>query len=378
MKKFASGLGVHPLSRFNDHYLIIECALVLLLSSRAERQHLKVTFQQFISEFPEFMAEDVREQELLHTYRNMLSAALEVVPGKWNSNHLLDAVTRIVEGKDKKHVTGSGATKQTRNRIDIYHKLTGIEKKSKPVAFLNSVFQYLSDSRNSSASSSSSDERSTDNEEKAAFGDICTSVSTVMSRFKNAVSKVANDVSTNNVKTENYSLPMLPEVKVSAMEVHHESTSCRATSVFKEMKDAVTGVSFQVELARGVSITSDLPITSDVPITNDLDVFEDLDLHDNSTPADGEVGRYRSEFDQQCFAMLQEHGQSGVYLHRSTSGNSNGIVRNVSLTRHLTDEVICDTNGVYTDLLSIVTAPSYKQSFQLLSPTRDASLLRLI
>merc|ERR1711991_669050 len=342
------------------------------LSSRAERQHLKITFQQFISEFPEFMAEDVREQELLHTYRNMLSAALEVVPGKWNSNHLLDAVTRIVEGKDKRHVTGSGATKQTRNRIDIYHKLTGIEKKSKPVAFLNSVFQYLSDSRNSSASSSSSDERSTDNEGKAAFGDVCTSVSTVMSQFKNAVSKISNDVITNNVKTENYSLPMLPEVKVSATEVHHESTSCRATSVFKEMKDAVTGVSFQVELARGVSITSD------VPITNDLDVFEDLDLHDNSTPADGEVGRYRSEFDQQCFAMLQELGQSGVYLHRSTSGSSNGIVRNVSLTRHLTDEIIRDTNGVCTDLLSIVTAPTYKQSFQLLSPTRDASLLRLI
>jgi hypothetical protein len=118
MKKFASSIGVEPLSRFNDHFLIVECALVLLLSSRLERQDLKVNFQQFLSENPEFLSMDSQEQELLFTYRNMLAAALEVIPGKWNSNHLLDIVTRIVEGKDKKYVTGSGATKQTRNRID--------------------------------------------------------------------------------------------------------------------------------------------------------------------------------------------------------------------------------------------------------------------
>lgn len=433
MKKLASSLGVDPLSRFNDKFLIVEISLVLLLSSRAERQNLKISFDEFLREQPEFRTCDQVEQESLHTYRNMLAAALEVIPGKWNSNHLLDVVTRIVEGKDKKHVTGSGATRQTRNRIDVYHNLTGIEKQHKPVTFVNSVFQYLSDSANSSASSS--DEKGNEAEENAGFWpgpstqkvmkNFGTSLGIAEKKKKRRVDTNMRDENCmNNIDGENgdenlsstsvsmsgeeesagqleikkvcHSVPNLPEVKVSRTEMSSSdsSVSCKATSVFREMTDAVTGVSFTFELARGVSVTQHASGSFD--LFDNLDLFCDIDgtLNDslsmdvssgtNISNVQRQASRDRSEFDMQCLAMLQEHGQSGVQLHRGTSGTANGIIRNISLTRQISNETtLMDNFGQSTDILSLVRSQSIMpvnrdSSFHLLSPERDHSLIKLI
>ena len=74
---------------------------------------------EFLEEFPNFGTLDMREQDALLSYRNMMAVALEVscvliwvgifinvniyciqiVPAANNSGHLLDLVTRIVEVK---------------------------------------------------------------------------------------------------------------------------------------------------------------------------------------------------------------------------------------------------------------------------------------
>merc|ERR1711991_277627 len=435
MKNFASSMGVEPLSRFNDKFLIVEVALVLLLSSRAEHQKLKISFEEFIEEQPEFISETPAELELLHTYRNMLTAALKVIPGKWNSNHLLDLVTRIVEGKDKKHVTGSGATRQTRNRINVYHNLTGIKKQSKPVMFVNSVFQYLSDSANSSASSS--DEKGTEAEENAGFWPGPTQ--SVLKNFESTLDiagrekrrlknskknggddeddgnsdvKIEEDSKKNNpenissvspetdssgrleVTKACHSVPNVPDVTISTTEMksNDNSVSCKTTKVFREFTDAVTGVSFKCELARGVSVTQQS--------VGSFDLFDNLDLlgeHLSDDPSTMDVSddlvcnslqrqatRDRSEFDMHCIAMLQEHGHSGIQLHRETSGNCNGVVRNISLTRQMSNETSVKNNfGQSTDILSLLRSSSIMpvnrdSSYHLLSPTRDQSLIKLI
>jgi hypothetical protein len=361
----------------------------------------------------------------------MLAAALKVIPGKWNSNHLLDVVTRIVEGKDKKHVTGSGATRQTRNRIDVYHNLTGIEKISKPISFVNSVFQYLSDSANSSASSS--DEKGNEAEENSGFWPGPTS--NVLKSFESTLeiadrerrkskkarqdgNKGYNDNNNNNEKNNEsnsidithsepdtssdrfevtralHSLPNVPDVKVSSTEVKStdESISCKTTKVFREFTDAVTGVSFKCELARGVSMTQQSVGSFD--LFDNLDLFGDQIAHDPSAMEFGDRSDYssperqttrdRSEFDMQCIAMLQEHGQSGIQLHCETSGNSNGVVRNISLTRQLSNEFFVKDNfGQSTEILSLLRSSSIMSvnrdcSYHLLSPTRDQSLIKLI
>merc|ERR1711991_616301 len=420
MKNFASSMGVEPLSRFNDKFLIVEVALVLLLSSRAEHQKLKISFEEFIEEQPEFISETPAEQELLHTYRNMLAAALKVIPGKWNSNHLLDLVTRIVEGKDKKYVTGSGATKQTRNRIEVYHNLTGIEKQSKPVTFVNSVFQYLSDSAGNS-SASSSDEKGNEAEENAGFWPGPTQKvlknfeSTVgiaereKRRTKNdhydGIDKARNNNDNNDntmtnsttsradssldqfeVRKAHCSVPNIPDVKISTTEMKStdDSVSCKTTTVFREFTDAVTGMSFKCELARGVSVTQQSMGSFD--LFDNLDLFEDhavidpsvMDVSAGNGTTNGTLQRQatrdHSEFDMQCIAMLQEHGQSGVRLHRETSGTSNGVVRNISLTKQFSDEtMLTDNFGQTTEILSLLRSSSIMpvdrdSSYHLLSP----------
>jgi hypothetical protein len=50
----------------------------------------------------------------------------QVIPAANNSGHLLDILTRIVEGKYVKHIPGSGMTQATKNRINIYNTVGGI------------------------------------------------------------------------------------------------------------------------------------------------------------------------------------------------------------------------------------------------------------
>merc|ERR1711998_16231 len=53
-------------------------------------------------------------------YRNMMSIAILVLPPKSKKAHLLDLVTRIVEGNEVRYITGSGETAATRRRVTIY------------------------------------------------------------------------------------------------------------------------------------------------------------------------------------------------------------------------------------------------------------------
>ena len=124
----ATRIGVQPISRFNDEYLMIEACMILLFSSHPEKQHLKKTKEDFLLEFSDFATVAEAEQEALFLYRNMMAAALEVIPASNNSGHLLDIVTRIVEGKKVKHIPGSGMTKATRNRINIYNTVGGVSQ----------------------------------------------------------------------------------------------------------------------------------------------------------------------------------------------------------------------------------------------------------
>ena len=50
----------------------------------------------------------------------MMSIAILVLPPKSKKAHLLDLVTRIVEGNEVRYITGSGETAATRRRVMIY------------------------------------------------------------------------------------------------------------------------------------------------------------------------------------------------------------------------------------------------------------------
>ena len=62
------------------------------------------------------------EIELLLKYRNYMAIAVKYIHPKNNRDYLLSLITKLSEGFTVEHVPGSGATRATRSRIDIYRK----------------------------------------------------------------------------------------------------------------------------------------------------------------------------------------------------------------------------------------------------------------
>ena len=59
--------------------------------------------------------------------------------------------------------------------------------------------------------------------------------------------------------------------------------------------------------------------------------------------------------------MLHDCGVEGVQLHRSTSGNHEGVMRTISLTRHVSGEhALPDLHGNFIDVSSITRENSLR------------------
>jgi hypothetical protein len=115
------GLEVHNLHREDDRRLIFEAAFVLTLYLLPQGQAcLWSSTGTLLENYPNFRRVDEREQNILLQYRNVMAVAIMVLAPKSKKAHLLDLVTRIVEGNDIKYITGSGETAATRRRVTIY------------------------------------------------------------------------------------------------------------------------------------------------------------------------------------------------------------------------------------------------------------------
>jgi hypothetical protein len=117
------GLEVHILHREDERRLIFEAAFVMtLFLMPLSRKYLWNSVDTLLDRYPPFTKVEEVEQVTLLKYRNMMSIAILVLPPKSKKAHLLDLVTRIVEGNEVRYITGSGETAATRRRVAIYEK----------------------------------------------------------------------------------------------------------------------------------------------------------------------------------------------------------------------------------------------------------------
>ena len=115
------GLDVHLLHREDERRLIFEAAYVMtLFMMPSSRPHIISSIEELTGKYPSFVRVDEKELMTLLKYRNMMAIAILVLPPKSKKAHLLDLVTRIVEGNDVRYITGSGETASTRRRVTIY------------------------------------------------------------------------------------------------------------------------------------------------------------------------------------------------------------------------------------------------------------------
>lgn len=118
--------SILKLHRSDEKRLCFEAAFLLLYSNKEEADDAKIrTIPAFLQKYPEFKDDamiEPTEQETLMKFRNMMKLAQSFIPAKNHKEHLMDLVTRLVEGRDQKYVTGSGEKPATRRRVLIYER----------------------------------------------------------------------------------------------------------------------------------------------------------------------------------------------------------------------------------------------------------------
>jgi hypothetical protein len=122
-------VGFHDIAimkREDEQRLIFEVALLILLSLRNDFVTCPYpSVAQLIAHYPEFENQDEAELGKLMHFANFMTYAQILLPPKQRKAHLLDIVTRAVEGSSKKYVCGGGQTAATARRVLIYERVGG-------------------------------------------------------------------------------------------------------------------------------------------------------------------------------------------------------------------------------------------------------------
>ncbi len=61
-----------------------------------------------------------------------MKVAMLVITPRLNKGHLIELVTRIVEGTNMKYITGGGQTKETSRRVKIYERESAVRAIPRP------------------------------------------------------------------------------------------------------------------------------------------------------------------------------------------------------------------------------------------------------
>ena len=91
LRVIGSKLGF-DLNRKSEEFLLVEAAAITNVAMKDEGKNLMQYMDEFLAEFPEFGGLPLEERELLLHYRNMMKISMQVIPAKWNYNHLLALV----------------------------------------------------------------------------------------------------------------------------------------------------------------------------------------------------------------------------------------------------------------------------------------------
>eukprot|EP01006_Ploeotia_vitrea_P028655 TRINITY_DN61311_c0_g2_i1.p1 TRINITY_DN61311_c0_g2~~TRINITY_DN61311_c0_g2_i1.p1 ORF type:complete len:876 (+),score=-33.26 TRINITY_DN61311_c0_g2_i1:22-2649(+) len=114
-----------------DTMLFEACFIVLLHFKPDIREKLIMDFQSFLNFYPSFKTDkeiDDKEIMKLLLFHNMMTLALQVIHAKFKKQHLIELVTRLSEGNQKKYCLGGGQSVFVNRRVTIYETVGGVTK----------------------------------------------------------------------------------------------------------------------------------------------------------------------------------------------------------------------------------------------------------
>lgn len=127
------GDKVDRLKKEDEKRICLEASFIMLIISRPDSSACLIkSKEEMLAKYPEFGSSTDNELRTLISFRNVMVIAMQSITPRYNKNRLLTIVTRIVEGRTKRYVTGSGQTECTSKRVLIYERESGIIPVSRP------------------------------------------------------------------------------------------------------------------------------------------------------------------------------------------------------------------------------------------------------
>jgi hypothetical protein len=122
---------IFKINRKMEILLAIESMILLAFMKSVSHLSIIISENDFILKYPEFNDASIYESErkILFEFCNCVRYLQYIIPPHNNKEHICDLAVRLTEGYSVRHVCGSGMTKETSRRQDIFHKETETKKR---------------------------------------------------------------------------------------------------------------------------------------------------------------------------------------------------------------------------------------------------------
>jgi hypothetical protein len=118
------------LPKDHDFRLALQALFLFLLRRRLEVKY--ASMESFLERYPDLVDRNFVERERLRQTANWMVLAFHVLQPRNNKSFILNLIPKIVEGKNARYITGSGQTRATADRVNLFRLEGDCEKIRRP------------------------------------------------------------------------------------------------------------------------------------------------------------------------------------------------------------------------------------------------------
>lgn len=122
--------NIQELPKDDEIRLACQALFLYLLRPRVPVKYADL--ESFLEKYPELRERNATEQDRLRHTANWMDLAFYTIQPRNNKTFILNIIPRIIEGRNARYITGSGQTKPTADRVNIFRLEGNCEKIKRP------------------------------------------------------------------------------------------------------------------------------------------------------------------------------------------------------------------------------------------------------